>query len=153
MLVRGAEVFEGVTVEEHLELGERLARLSGRPAVASDHVYEQIPVLSALRKKLGPELSGGQRQLLALAMAFMANPRCMILDEPTTGLDVAARRTVAEVLRGFAAQGVPLLLVEQNPTWLAEVAERAYLIELGNIIAEGAPMSLVRAGRPRDDGD
>jgi branched-chain amino acid transport system ATP-binding protein len=154
VLVRGAEVFEGITVEEHLRLGARLGRLSGRPGLELDQVYEQIPVLGSLRRKLGPELSGGQRQLLALATAFMASPRCMILDEPTTGLDVAARENLAKVLSGFAGQGVPLLLVEQNPTWLAEVAQRAYLIELGHIIAEGEPLSLLGAGgskRDRDD--
>jgi branched-chain amino acid transport system ATP-binding protein len=154
VLVRGAEVFEGITVEEHLRLGARLGRLSGRPGLELEEVYDQIPVLGVLRRKLGPELSGGQRQLLALATAFMASPRCMILDEPTTGLDVAARTNLAEVLTGFAGQGVPLLLVEQNPTWLAEVAQRAYLIELGHIIAEGEPLSLLGAGggkRDRDD--
>jgi branched-chain amino acid transport system ATP-binding protein len=145
-LVRGAEVFEGITVEEHLVLGARLGRLSGQGALELDQVYERIPVLGRFRTRLGPELSGGQRQLLALGMAFIANPRCMILDEPTTGLDVGARDAVAKVLTAFSEQGVPLLIVEQNPTWLAEIAHRAYLIELGHIIAEGEPLSVLGAG-------
>jgi branched-chain amino acid transport system ATP-binding protein len=149
VLVRGAEVFEGISVEEHLVLGARLGRISGRKAMKVEEIYELMPVLGKFRKRLGPELSGGQRQLLALGMAFAANPRCMILDEPSTGLDVVARRGIAEVLTAFSSRGVPLLIVEQNPTWLAEFADRAYLLELGRVIAEGSVLSLLGAGSTR----
>lgn len=146
VLVRSAEVFESLTVEEHLVLGARLGKLNGQGALARDEVYDYIPILGAFRKRLGPELSGGQRQLLALGMAFMANPRCMLLDEPSTGLDTVARDAVAQVLTAFSERGVALLIVEQNPTWLARIAERAYLLELGKVISEGKPLSLVGAG-------
>jgi branched-chain amino acid transport system ATP-binding protein len=152
VLVRGADVFEGITVEEHLDLGARLGRLNGRGAIDAGQVYKQIPVLEKCRKRFGPELSGGQRQLLALGMAFMANPRCMLLDEPTTGLDVQARNTVGEVLTGFCERGVPLLVVEQNPTWLADFSERAYLLELGRIIGEGEPLAVLGARAAAEQG-
>jgi len=140
VLVRGADVFDGVTVEEHLELGARLGRITGRDGWDIDRVYAEMPILFERRKRLGPELSGGQRQLLALAVAFVSNPRCMLLDEPTTGLDMQARSAVADVLQRFCEHGVPMLVVEQNPSWLAEVCSRAYLLELGRVVAEGEPL-------------
>ena len=146
VLVRGADVFEGITVEEHLDLGARLGRLSGRGALDKSEVYDHIPILESRRRTVGHALSGGQRQLLALGMAFMANPRCLLLDEPSTGLDIEARIAVAEVLRTFSEKGAPLLVVEQNPTWLATIADRAYLIETGRIIGQGEPLSLAGAG-------
>jgi branched-chain amino acid transport system ATP-binding protein len=141
----GANVFEGITVEEHLGLGERLARLGGRAPVEADDVYEHIPILDRFKKRLGSELSGGQRQLLALGMAFSANPRCLILDEPSTGLAPDALQAIFTVMTAFASQGVPVLVTEQNPTWLAQLVRRAYLLELGRIVAEGDPAELLLA--------
>jgi branched-chain amino acid transport system ATP-binding protein len=145
----GANVFEGITVEEHLDLGARLARLGGRTPVAAEEVYGHIPILDRFRKRLGSELSGGQRQLLALGMAFRANPRCLILDEPSTGLAPDALEAIFEVMTAFAAQGTPVLVTEQNPTWLAQLVRRAYLIELGRIVGEGNATELLggNAGR------
>lgn len=149
VLVRGADVFEGITVEEHLQLGVRLGRLNRQGALDPGEIYEHAPILEKFRRRYATELSGGQRQLLALGMALVANPRCMLLDEPSTGLDATARNAVAKVLSAFSERGVPLLVVEQNPTWLAQIAERAYLLEIGKVIAEGAPLDLVGAGGTR----
>lgn len=139
----GANVFEGITVEEHLGLGARLARIGARTPVEPEEVYEHIPILDRFRKRLGSELSGGQRQLLALGMAFSANPRCLILDEPSTGLAPDALEAIFTVMTAFASQGVPVLVTEQNPTWLAQLVRRAYLLELGRIVAEGDPTDLL----------
>ncbi len=146
VLVReGAQVFQGLTVEEHLTLGSRLGRMSGRGGVAADEIYASIPMLGQFRRRLGSELSGGQRQLLALGAAFSANPACLLLDEPSTGLAPQALDAVFNTLRAFSDRGIPLLVTEQNPTWLASLADRAYLLELGRIIANGTPSSVLKA--------
>jgi branched-chain amino acid transport system ATP-binding protein len=148
MLVReGAQVLEGLAVQEHLHLGIRLARLNGRAVTSLDQIYNLFPILGQFRKRSASQLSGGQRQLLALGTAFAASPVCLLLDEPSTGLAPVALDAVYEGLSAFAKQGVPLLIAEQNPDWLSRVANRAYLLDLGRITAEGEPRTLLRAGR------
>jgi branched-chain amino acid transport system ATP-binding protein len=142
----GAKVFAAVTVEEHLQLAARLARMSGNQPVDLEVVYSEIPILGNFRKRIGSELSGGQRQLVALGMAFVANPRCLMLDEPSTGLAGDALDAIFSLLRSLSAQGVSVLVAEQNPTWLAELVDRAYLLELGRIVAEGELHEILGAG-------
>jgi branched-chain amino acid transport system ATP-binding protein len=76
-------------------------------------------------------------------MAFAANPVCLLLDEPSTGLAVATLEALAEALRTMTARGVSMLIAEQNPTWLATMAERAYLLSLGRITAAGRPYEVL----------
>lgn len=149
----GSKVFEGITVEEHLGLAIRLARISGKEPVSVDEVYDQIPILKQFRRRQGSDLSGGQRQLVALGMAFVANPRCLVLDEPSTGLAGDALDAVFSVLTEFSRRGVSVLVAEQNPTWLAQLVQRAYLLELGRIAAVGEPHRLLGTGTPDAHGD
>jgi branched-chain amino acid transport system ATP-binding protein len=149
LLVReGGKVFSSLTVAEHLEVGRRLGRLNGRGAKSAEFIYETFPLLANLRKKTSVQLSGGQRQILILGTALAANPACMILDEPSTGLSPQTLDIVGAAITDFAGAGAPVLIAEQNPTWLSQLASRAYLLSLGRIESEGSPNDLFGAGRP-----
>jgi branched-chain amino acid transport system ATP-binding protein len=140
VLVReGARVFEGLSVEEHLQLGRRLGREAGRGAQSLEATLDLFPALSALRRRPASQLSGGQRQILSLATAFASNPLCLLLDEPSTGLSPQALGVLSESLETLAAKAMPLLVTEQNPEWLARLATRAYLLTLGRVEASGVP--------------
>jgi branched-chain amino acid transport system ATP-binding protein len=88
-------------------------------------------------------LSGGQRQALALAAALIANPRILLLDEPSAGLAPQVAHDLFGTIRKLAEQGLSVLVVEQQPAWLEGVAKRNYLLEVGNVIAEGGLASLM----------
>jgi branched-chain amino acid transport system ATP-binding protein len=142
-LVReGARVFEGLTVQEHLALGARLARAARRVPMPEEDIFRLFPILGDFRARPASQLSGGQRQLLALSTAFTSNPSCMLLDEPSTGLAPQVLVAVAGALRSFAEHGVALLVAEQNPEWLGAIADRAYLLHLGRVVAEGSVESI-----------
>ena len=140
LLVReGARVFEGLTVQEHLALGTRLGRLGGRTTRDIDEVYDLFPVLAKSRRRPAAQLSGGQRQALALGVAFAAVPACLLLDEPSTGLSPQALESVRVGVQALKRSGVAILVAEQNPEWLLDLADRAYLLDLGKIAASGGP--------------
>jgi branched-chain amino acid transport system ATP-binding protein len=145
LLVReGAHVFEGLTVQEHLLLGARLGRISGRGTRELDEIFTLFPILAEFRRRSASQLSGGQRQALALGTAFISNPACLLLDEPSTGLSVLALEVVYEALEKFKSAGLPLLVAEQNPEWLSRIADRAYLLEVGRVDAQGSANKLLR---------
>jgi branched-chain amino acid transport system ATP-binding protein len=131
-LVReGARVFDVLTVEEQLLLG---ARLSARPAAAVlDEVYDRFPVLRTRRRQQGGLLSGGQRQMLALGVALAGDPRCLLLDEPSTGLAPAVVDELYETIRTLAGQGRALLIAEQASDHLPAIAHHSHLLETGEL--------------------
>jgi branched-chain amino acid transport system ATP-binding protein len=132
VLVReGARVFEGLTVQEHLLLGRRLAGIRAVEPVDFERIHAIFPILSEFRRRPAAQLSGGQRQLLALGTAFASNPLCLLLDEPSTGLAPAALETLHDALVALAANGLALVVAEQNPEWLGKLATRAYLLSTG----------------------
>lgn len=129
-LVReGAKVFSTLTVEEHIQLGARLAR--GRPnhADAPLDVFEMFPMLQKHRRSRAGLLSGGQRQTLALAMAFTGMPSLLLLDEPSTGLSQSIAAQVYATIRGFGEQGITILMAEQNAFWLEKTCDSLFLMQ------------------------
>jgi branched-chain amino acid transport system ATP-binding protein len=135
------ELFGTMTVEDNIELGGFLRSRAER-AETGDDVYARFPRLHERRKQLAGTLSGGERQMLALARALMSRPRLLLLDEPSLGL---APLIVADILRIVAElrqTGVSILLVEQNARAALEIADQAYLVELGKVRRAGPAAEL-----------
>jgi branched-chain amino acid transport system ATP-binding protein len=141
-LVReGARVFDTMSVEDQVYLG---ARLSPRPTPeVLEETYDLFPILKDRRKELGGYLSGGQRQMLALAVALAGDPQCLLLDEPSTGLAHVVVDQVYASLKVLADRGVALLIAEQTAAQLVAICKRGYLLETGEIRAAGPPSSFL----------
>jgi branched-chain amino acid transport system ATP-binding protein len=138
-LVReGALVFETLTVREHLQLGKRVAE-TRQQSREIEEVAEWFPMIWKLLGAKGGHLSGGERQMLVLAMAFLGNPTCLMLDEPSAGLAESVCESMYEAIGRIAQGDVALLVAEQDSRWLTGLAKRAYLIELGSVVREAAP--------------
>jgi branched-chain amino acid transport system ATP-binding protein len=131
-LVReGAAVFESLTVGEHLQLAQALAERRGRQGDMAQ-VQEWFPVLWERRDVRGGYLSGGQRQMLSLAVAFVSQPRCLLLDEPSAGLAEVVAAALYESIVRIASQDVALIIAEQDGRWLRGLANRAYVLDNGS---------------------
>jgi ABC-type branched-subunit amino acid transport system ATPase component len=130
-----ANVFPSLSVWENLTIGGWTASraLSERAGV----VMELFPILAERRRARAGTLSGGERQMLAMAMALMVEPRLLLLDEPSAGLAPALQRLVFDRVREINARGLGLLLVEQNARESLALCQRAYVLAMGRVRAEG----------------
>jgi branched-chain amino acid transport system ATP-binding protein len=141
----GRRIFPGLTVRETVEVA-----CPGKAAARAARIAELERLFPALAENAGRrawQLSGGQQQMLALARALAPRPRLLLLDEPSLGLSPLAAREVVAHLRGIAAGGTAILLAEQNAALALEIADRAVLLRLGRVVAEG-PAATMR-GDPR----
>ena len=129
-------VFASLTVHEHLTL----ASVAGGWPVGQ--VYEAFPRLAERRGNRGTQLSGGEQQMLSIARALTLAPRLLILDEPTEGLAPVIVEEIAAIARRLKAEGLTMLLVEQNYAFAAGIADRAYVLGKGRIRWSGAPRTL-----------
>ncbi|MGD9914479.1 MAG: ABC transporter ATP-binding protein [Rhizobiaceae bacterium] len=136
LVPEGRHIFEGLTVEENLLLG--LATRRGAEARAAlDEMYDAFPVLRERRSGLGTRLSGGEQQQLAIARALLSRPRLLMLDEPSLGLAPIMVDRVYAILRDLRARGATLLLVEQNPSRIGDVADRIMVLASGQVSLSG----------------
>jgi branched-chain amino acid transport system ATP-binding protein len=143
-LVReGAPLPASLSVVDNLRLGQRAARMRGGVVPNLSDVWKLFPLLQGMEAKTAGYLSGGQRQMLALAVVFASQPSVLLLDEPSAGLAPAVAESVFEIIRRVAATGVSVLIIEQNLDWLAGVVQRGYILELGRINAAGTYDELV----------
>jgi branched-chain amino acid transport system ATP-binding protein len=133
----GRRIFPRLTVRENLELGAYSRR--GHAAVKHDmnSIFELFPILAERQQQLGGTLSGGEQQMLALSRAWMARPRLLLLDEPSLGLAPRVSAKVFDVLSHWHRQGMAILLVEQNARQALALAQRAYVLEHGQIRLSG----------------
>jgi branched-chain amino acid transport system ATP-binding protein len=140
LVPEGRGVFGRLTVEENLAMGAYSRRDRARITADFDRVYGLLPRLAERRRQLGGTLSGGEQQMLAIGRALMSRPRLLLLDEPSMGLAPQMVQKIFDTIRRIAAEGVTLLLVEQNARLALEVCGRGYVMESGLIaLTDRAP--------------
>ncbi len=132
-------IFSDLTVEENLLVGEK-----GPRAWTTARVYEFFPKLAQLGRRRAGSLSGGEQQMLTVARTLMGNPRLLLLDEPSEGLAPVIVKALAEQIAALKREGLTILLSEQNLKFAARLADRAYIIEKGEIRFEGPMDRLLR---------
>ena len=125
-------IFTELTVMENLEVG-RLPPRDGRPPWTPERLFALFPNLAAMRNRPGGRMSGGEQQMLAIARTLMGNPRCVLLDEPSEGLAPIIVEQMAHSIRTLKREGLCVVLCEQNLHFAQSVADRAYVIEKGEI--------------------
>ena len=125
-------IFSDLTVEENLRVGEK-----GGGVWTAARVYTLFPKLAELARRRGGSLSGGEQQMLTVARTLMGNPRIVLLDEPSEGLAPVVVRALGEQIAALKREGLAILLSEQNLRFAARLADRAYVIEKGQIRWEG----------------
>ncbi len=140
----GRQLFPLMTVRENLESGaEYLRRARGRAATNRKLVFDLFPRLAERGAQLAGTLSGGERQMLAIGRALMSDPRLLLVDEPSLGLSPALSLTVFRALEQINAEGVTVVLVEQNVQQSLRIADRAYVLENGEVALQGTGAELL----------
>jgi branched-chain amino acid transport system ATP-binding protein len=142
LVPEGRRLFAGMTVLENLELGAYRGAARAQRGQALQRVFALFPVLHERLGLPAGTLSGGQQQMLAIGRALMARPRLLLLDEPSLGLAPMIVMDMFRIIREVNQDGVAVLLVEQNVAMALKLARRAYVLEEGRIVAEGAPEEL-----------
>jgi len=134
-------IFTDLTVDENLEVGRRPAT-PGRQAWTPEALFEIFPNLARMRHRRGHEMSGGEQQMLTIARTLMGNPEAVLLDEPSEGLAPVIVEEMAEAVIAMKREGVAVMLSEQNLHFASAVADRAYVIEKGQVRYSGTMASL-----------
>jgi branched-chain amino acid transport system ATP-binding protein len=145
----GRGIFANMSVGENLELGAFLRKDHATIAKDRDHALSLFPRLRERLSQNAGTLSGGEQQMLAIARAMMARPKLLLLDEPSLGLAPQVVALIFKIVRQIAADGVPILLVEQNAHMALGVANRAYVLEVGKIVLEGPAAQLAKDDKIR----
>jgi branched-chain amino acid transport system ATP-binding protein len=133
----GRKIFAKMTVMENLEMGAYTVADRQQIQDKREAMFERFPVLRDRSKQLGGTLSGGEQQMLAMARALMANPKLLLLDEPSMGLAPVLVEQIFDIIQDINQQGTSVLLVEQNAHMALSIADRAYVLETGYIVLEG----------------
>ena len=135
-------IFSELTVRENLSVGRRPAVPGLRPWT-EERLYGLFPALGAMQDRPGGRMSGGEQQMLSIARTLMGNPRLLLLDEPSEGLAPVVVQRMAQAVRQLKAEGLSILLAEQNLYFAHAVADRAVIIEQGRIRWEGGMVELL----------
>lgn len=133
----GRRIFSKMTVLENLEMGAYIRKDESKIAEDYEKVFNRLPRLKERRKQLAGTLSGGEQQMLAIGRALMADPKMLLLDEPSMGLSPLLVQEIFSIIRDVNKSGVTILLVEQNAKMALEIANRAYVLETGTVAMSG----------------
>ena len=142
----GRRIFSRLTVEENLRAGGLASKDRAAVAAAHARVHELFPVLAERASQRGGLLSGGEQQMLAIGRALMSQPTLLLLDEPSLGLAPRIIGQIGEVIREIHSQGISVLLVEQNATMALDVADHAFVLDVGEVSLAGPAAELARTG-------
>lgn len=136
-------MFSNLTVLENLKMGAYTRKDKQEINHSLEMIYERFPRLKERTRQLAGTLSGGEQQMLAMGRALMANPRILLLDEPSMGLSPLLVSEIFDIIQEINKQGVTILLVEQNAKKALSIANRAYVLETGRIVKEDDAQALL----------
>ncbi len=143
LVPQGRQIFPKLTVEENLRVGLQ-ARNDGRKSIPED-LYELFPVLKTMSRRMGGDLSGGQQQQLAIARALAGDPKVLLLDEPTEGIQPNIIQQIGHVLRKLVEErGMTVVLVEQYLDFVREFGQYFYIMNRGRVVSEGPTSDLTQ---------
>jgi branched-chain amino acid transport system ATP-binding protein len=148
MVPEGRGTFTRMSIEENLLMGAYL-RSDGQVGDDMRRVFSLFPRLEERRNQLAGTMSGGEQQMLAIGRALMARPRLLLLDEPSMGLSPIMVETIFRVVATVHREGIPILLVEQNAARALSVADRAYVMDSGEILMQGGAEALLNDPKVR----
>ena len=138
----GRRIFQELSVYDNLMLGAYLEKDMSKIKARIENVFEQFPILKERRTQIAGTLSGGEQQMLAMCRALMADPKLLMLDEPSMGLSPLLVSQVFEIIKDMNAKGITILLVEQNAEKALGIADRAYVLTNGVITHKGTGLEL-----------
>ena len=139
----GRRVFSQLTVLENLKLGAYTRKDKNEMEETMKMIYKRFPRLEERKNQISGTLSGGEQQMLAMGRALMSHPKIILMDEPSMGLSPIFVEEIFNIIRDISASGTTVLLVEQNAKKALNIADRAYVLETGNIILEGDAKKLM----------
>ncbi|MBC6936384.1 MAG: ABC transporter ATP-binding protein [Chloroflexi bacterium] len=139
----GRRIFPLLTVQENLEIGAWNVKSRSEISRRVEQMFELFPRLRERFQQKGGTLSGGEQQMLAIARALMAEPRILLLDEPSMGLAPVLVEGIFEIIKKINAQGTTILLVEQNALMALEVARRGYVLQSGSLVLQDTSVNLM----------
>ena len=141
----GRRVFASMSVLENLEMGAYLRKDKKEIADDMDNVFARFPRLKERRKQMAGTLSGGEQQMLAIGRALMARPQLLLMDEPSMGLAPLLVKEIFAIIKDINERGTTILLVEQNAHMALSIADKAYVIETGEIVLQGSAEQLLKS--------
>lgn len=141
----GRHIFSGMSVYENLLMGAYLRKDKDGIKADLQDIYQRFPILEKRSSQDASTLSGGEQQMLAMGRALMARPKILLLDEPSMGLAPILVKEIFNIIKDINEKGTTVLLVEQNAKMALSIADRAYVMETGNIVMTGTSAELVNS--------
>lgn len=141
----GRHIFSGMSVYENLLMGAYLRKDKDGIKADLQDIYQRFPILEKRSSQDASTLSGGEQQMLAMGRALMARPKILLLDEPSMGLAPILVKEIFDIIKDINEKGTTVLLVEQNAKMALSIADRAYVMETGNIVMTGTGAELVNS--------